>query len=179
LVTPVTCWNTPCTPQKQPPANTAVSEASAGAPAGTCSSKRGAGTNWAPSAAHPRSAIPASAATSRTLVSNAARSGVRQVKGGTADDLDRCAGEQRPHAGELFSSAGSPMRCSMKCGNGRTGRSMECAPSGGRRSGCCFASLPDMSILVLLRAQIPKSQRVWSASQPPNKRAWYNTQCRC
>src|SRR5918998_1437634 len=24
LVTPLTCWNTPCTPQKQPPANTAV-----------------------------------------------------------------------------------------------------------------------------------------------------------
>src|SRR4051794_21704771 len=31
---------------------------------------------------------------------------------------------------------------------------MDCAPEGGQRSGCCFASLPDVLILELLWAQI-------------------------
>jgi hypothetical protein len=46
-VTPLTCWNTPCTPQKQPPAKTAVSVWRV--PAG--SSTAGAGMTTAGSAA--------------------------------------------------------------------------------------------------------------------------------
>src|SRR5215813_10660124 len=54
---PAVCWNTPCTPQKQPPASTAVCR-----PSAACTSALGAGMTTASSAAREGTATKAAIA---------------------------------------------------------------------------------------------------------------------
>src|SRR5215475_6848987 len=91
--TPLTCWKTPWTPQKQPPERTAV----CGSPAAFGWSSAGAGSAMAASSArepdcHSAAAAPASS-TAATTALRTERGSLENLRSGL-DDMDRFLGQR-------------------------------------------------------------------------------------